>query len=119
MIYIDRGNADMGAIKETIKHLKDGGKIIIFPEGTRVGADENVQAKTGVAMMALRGGAPIVPVYITPCSKPLLSRRKIDVVFGEPFMAEKEKGLSTAEAYRKITDDLMERIHMLGEVPAK
>ena len=33
---VDRGNSDIGAVKTSIKSLKDGFSLLIFPEGTRV-----------------------------------------------------------------------------------
>lgn len=113
LVFVDRGKADLGAIKNTIKILKDGKKIIIFPEGRRVNAGEDAQAKTGVAMMALKAEAPIVPVWISEGKKNLFRFPKVDIVFGESYLPVKREDLSTSEAYREIVDDLMERIRIL------
>ena len=65
-IRIDRGKADMGAIKKIISTLRNGEGISIFPEGTRNkdGADSMNEVKAGTAMFALKGGAELVPVMI-------------------------------------------------------
>jgi len=59
---VDRGHADMHAVKTALKLLKDGNKLLMFPEGTRVREGEDVAAKTGAAMFATRTGVPIVPM---------------------------------------------------------
>lgn len=44
---VDRGHADMHAAKTALRCLKEGHKLLIFPEGTRVEEGENVDAKAG------------------------------------------------------------------------
>ena len=79
---VDRGKSDVAAVKRALKCLKDGEKLLIFPEGTRSKTGELGEAKTGVAMFATRTDSPIVPIYI-PAQKKLF--RRTPVVFGEPF----------------------------------
>ena len=63
---VERGSADINAVKTALRVLKDGYKLLLFPEGTRVaeGQEEEHEAKTGAAMLAVRTGVPIVPVYL-------------------------------------------------------
>ena len=64
---VDRGTADIGAIKTSLKAVKEGKKLLIFPEGgTKHKAGD--EAKVGAAMIAARTGAPIVPIYISEIS---------------------------------------------------
>lgn len=64
-IEIDRNNFSMGSFKEITDNLKAGNVVTIFPEGRINVEKEGVQAfKGGMVMMALRGKAPIIPVYI-------------------------------------------------------
>ena len=64
-ITIDRGKADLTAIKRILTALRKGEGLSIFPEGTRNKDDETLQeVKTGSAMFALKGNAPLVPVMI-------------------------------------------------------
>jgi len=110
---IERGKADIGAIKTAMKKLKSGEKMIMFPEGTRVEEQsEDHEAKTGAAMLALRTGVPIVPVYI-PGKKRWFARTP--VVIGEPYHPQTEGKRATPEEYQKIADDLMKRIFALAE----
>jgi len=106
---VARGGNDIAAVKFSLKALKDGLKLIIFPEGTRVRPGQVVEAKSGAAMLAVKTGVPIVPLHITPGRKML---KGVTVVFGKPFYPECE-GRATAEDYQRITRELMDRIHAL------
>lgn len=112
VIGVKRGKADVGAVKEGMKALKNGEKLLLFPEGTRVREGETAEAHTGAAMFSTRTGVPLLPVYITP-KKRLF--RKIDVIFGEPYMPEFQGRRPTPDDYERIAKDLMVRIHKLGE----
>ncbi len=107
---VERGSADITAVKTALRHLKGGRKLLMFPEGTRVGEGESVEAKTGAAMFSVRAGVPIVPIYIE-AHKRLF--RKNRVIIGQPFMPQISGRKGTAEEYRAIADDLMVRIHAL------
>lgn len=109
---VKRGKNDVGAIKRAMKCLKDGDKLLIFPEGTRSKDGELGEGKTGVAMLSLRTGTPIVPIYV-PAKK--LWFRRTPVVFGEPFLPQAENGKGSAAEYEAITTDLLARIAALGE----
>lgn len=109
---VNRGSADINAVKTALRFLKEGKKLLMFPEGTRVEEGENVEAKTGAAMFAVRTGAPIVPVYI-PAKKRWF--RPTTVVIGQPFYPKVADRKGTSEEYRAIADDLMARIRALEE----
>lgn len=109
---VHREKNDIAAIKTALKALKDGRKLIIFPEGTRVKEGEATTAKHGAAMLALRAAAPLLPVYISDEKKTF---RKIRVVFGEPILPACA-GKPTAEDYARISDSLMRNIKILGEI---
>lgn len=112
IIGVKRGKADVGAIKEGMRVLKNGERLLLFPEGTRVRDGETGEAHTGAAMFATRTGAPIVPVYISPRKRWF---RKTAVIFGRPYHPEFEGRRPTPEDYQRIADELMERIRALGE----
>ena len=105
---VDRGTADIGAIKTSLKAVKEGKKLLIFPEGgTKHKAGD--EAKVGAAMIAARTGAPIVPIYISENKK---FRSKVYVIFGDAYIPEKTK---SKDGYRAIADDMMRRIYTLKE----
>lgn len=66
-IPIDRRNreASMRAIEAGARSIRDGNSFLIFPEGTRSRTDELLPFKKGGFVMALKAGAPIVPVAIS------------------------------------------------------
>ena len=109
---VDRDTTDVKAIKTALKYLKEGDKLLIFPEGTRLRHGKTVQAKTGAALFATRTNVPLMPVYV-PTKKKLF--RPNTVVIGKPYYAEFEGRKPTNEELETITADLMDRIYSLGE----
>ena len=109
---VDRGKSDVGAIKHALRLLKEGRKLLLFPEGTRVKEGADVEAKTGAAMLALRAGVPIVPVWIPSKRKWF---RRTDVLIGEPFFPKAAGRRPTAEDYDRVTEEMMTRIEALKE----
>lgn len=64
-IPIDRGAADLAAMRKILKCLKNGESLTIFPEGTRNKTDESLhEIKAGAALFALKGNALIAPIMI-------------------------------------------------------
>lgn len=64
-IKIDRNNVTMSTMREITERLKSGEIVSMFPQGRiSVGDDEGAKFKSGMVLMAIRSGAPIVPVYI-------------------------------------------------------
>jgi len=107
---IERGKADVQAIKTAMKILKSGKRLLLFPEGTRVKEEREGEGHTGAAMLATRTGVPIVPVYI-PRKKTWF--RSITLVFGEPYVPAFEGKKPSPEDYERISEELMDRIYKL------
>ena len=112
---VKRGKSDMAAIKEAMRVLRAGEKLLMFPEGTRVKEGDTSEAHTGSAMLSTRTNAPLVPVYISPKKRIF---RKTTVVFGEPYHPEFEGRKPTADDYQRIADDLLVRVRALEEQAA-
>jgi len=110
MICVDRNATDVSSIKDSLRYLKNGEKIAIFPEGTRVSSDETVAAKSGAVRLALKSGTPIIPVYI-PRRKKVFGLNKIAI--GEPYFLEKKAGRMSPEEYNVLADEVMDRIKAL------
>ncbi|WP_426244743.1 lysophospholipid acyltransferase family protein [Nocardioides sp. LHG3406-4] len=90
-IPVDRYAADPGAVKTSLRVLRDGGAVGIFPEGAR-GAGDLQRFHHGAAYLALVTGAPVIPVtfvgtrtagghtdYVPPRGS------SIDMAFGIPW----------------------------------
>lgn len=114
---VDRGNSDIGAVKNSIQALRDGSTLLVFPEGTRVrGKKKDVRPKGGIAMIAIRSGAKLLPVYIG-VKKRLFS--KVPILFGKPFDPEYTGRKGTAEEYQANADEVMRRAYELGGAPCR
>ena len=109
---VDRGNTDMKAARQAMKSLREGSKLLMFPEGTRVHEGESVDAKAGAALFATRCNVPLLPVYIRN-SKKLF--RVSTVVIGEPYVPVYEGRKASSEELQKIAHELQERIYALEE----
>ena len=110
VIWVKRGKSDIGAVKACLKALKGNEKLLIFPEGTR--HDEIGEGKTGAAMMAIRTGVPILPVYIAPDR---IRWKKTKVYIGEPYMPFQENRKATAADYEVVTQGIMEHIKAIRD----
>ena len=86
---VNRGTADIGAIKTAMMLLKNEKCVAIFPEGTRVKEGQPHEVKSGVAMIASKAKVPVIPVAIK--GKYGLFR-KIDIYVGTPIYVENAEG---------------------------
>jgi 1-acyl-sn-glycerol-3-phosphate acyltransferase len=63
-IPIDRDGTGISGIKETLKRLKRGQIVLVFPEGTRTRDGNMGKFRPGFSSLAVRSGAAILPVAI-------------------------------------------------------
>jgi 1-acyl-sn-glycerol-3-phosphate acyltransferase len=63
-IPIDRDGTGLGGLKETLKRLKRGEMVLLFPEGTRTPNGEVQAMKPGFCAIARRAAVPLVPVAL-------------------------------------------------------
>ena len=64
VIPVDRKNADRSALMGAIRVVKNGGAVLIFPEGTRSPDGKLQSAHPGIGMSVAKTRAPVVPVRI-------------------------------------------------------
>ena len=98
---VDRGRADLAAIREAIKTLTTGQCLGIFPQGTRSADNEHTEMHGGAALIVQRTGSPVVPMYI---NGPYKYFRKTDVVIGKPIDLSAFGKKTDAQTIAQITD---------------
>jgi 1-acyl-sn-glycerol-3-phosphate acyltransferase len=116
------GSASERALASATEVLESGGVFGIYPEGTRTRDGYLHRGHTGVARLALRTGAPIVPVGLVgtdeiQATDAKLPRffREVGVRFGEPIHLEHYLGREDDHrALRQLTDELMFEIGQLS-----
>ena len=116
-ILVDRHNTDMEAMRACMKAIRLKKTLVIFPEGTRHHEGQMEQIENGTSLIALRGRAPVIPMYI---EKPLRWFRVTDIYVGEPIPYEDllEEGINT-ETCEKMNDRMRETYRsMIREVQA-
>ena len=111
MFPVDREHGGAAAMKQAMKYLKNGEKVGMFPEGTRISSEEASATKAGAVRIAARMEVPIVPVYI-PRKKRVL--RFNTIVIGEPYCLALDKKASSEE-FDQAANELMAKIRALGE----
>lgn len=118
---VDRGGADVEAFRLAQRILDEGQVLLIFPEGTRSPDGRLQPARDGLSMLALRTGAPIVPIGVAdsdrvwPRGQKLPRPRpgtRVTVTIGSPFRLADElpAGLDRKTAKGLATDLIMRRI---------
>ncbi len=111
---VDRGKGDIGSIKKALGYLKNGQVFCIFPQGTREKDGEVLPAQKGVALLAAKSEAPIIPMYITGTIKPF---RKITVYVGKPFdLGLRKRVKYSRETYEEKSQEVITHIKSLAEV---
>jgi 1-acyl-sn-glycerol-3-phosphate acyltransferase len=114
---VRRGAADREAIRLAIEALEQGKALGVFPEGTRSRSGALGEPHAGVGMLALRTGAPVVPIAISGTdqvspSKMLWRRPRIIVHVGEPIPSERVSGALRGAA-QEYTERVMDAIAAL------
>lgn len=88
---VARASADLGAMREAIRRLRDGHLLMLFPEGTRTRTGEIGQLHPGLGLLAHRSGAAVVPVTVEgafkcwPRGRRIFRPGRIRVMFGAPM----------------------------------
>ncbi|HMN60127.1 MAG TPA: lysophospholipid acyltransferase family protein [Anaerolinea sp.] len=122
IIWLDRENADFGALRAAVEALKKGLALGIAPEGTRSDTAQLLEGKPGTVLVALRANVPIVPVGIA-CSEDFFSkaftlrRPKMPLSFGKPFTFEPLSRDNRDEQMARYTTEIMCRI--AAQLPEK
>jgi 1-acyl-sn-glycerol-3-phosphate acyltransferase len=113
-IPIDREGFGLGGIKETLKRLKRGEMVLIFPEGTRTSDGAVRPLKPGFVALARRGRVPLVPIGMDgaydawPRQAKLPRPTRVRLYVGEPISPEMVKSLSDEQLVRELEQRIRE-----------
>jgi len=113
---VRRGAGDLEAFKMAKSVLDKGGVLTIFPEGTRSPTGALQEVKEGATVLAVRSGAPILPIAIIgsqrfwPKGKLPRPGRRMTVRVGEAFTLSMSKGGDRHESLRLATAELMRHV---------
>lgn len=117
-IPLKRGTADVGAIRLGLEALETDKILAVAPEGTRSGSGVLGKGHPGVVIMALRSGAPLIPMA---CYKhedfwdnlTHLRRTDFRIAVGHPFFLQTNGAPATREARGQMIDEIMYQIAAL------
>lgn len=119
---VRRNQADMTAVRQALKILSDGLALVVFPEASRSANAQLQPAFPGVALIALRSGALILPIGITGTEKMKgktwpFRRPRVTVNIGKPFHLPPTGDKSTKEELAQLTDFIMG--HIAEQLPVE
>ena len=114
---VNRDGTDVRAVKTAMQAIHSGDNLMIFPEGTTVrngvGTHDGLpaHAHSGIAMIGVRAGATLVPVFADG-KKRLFHKTRI--IFGKPYVPQISGRKGTSEELQKIADDILREAYALG-----
>lgn len=124
VIWINRFDADIHALRETTRRLKKGGIMAVAPEGTRSPTESLQEGKPGAAFLAAKANVPLIPIALTGTEDRVVHDRlrhfrRLDITIraGEPLtlppMDRKNRDAYLAEQ----TEEIM--CHIAALLPEK
>ena len=111
---VDRGGADVGALKKAITMIGEGKCVGIFPQGHRYPEVDprNTPVKNGAGLIVERAECDVVPVYILRKNNKFMLFRRTYVIIGKRIPYE---ALASLGDKGEITKKIFDEICMLGE----
>jgi 1-acyl-sn-glycerol-3-phosphate acyltransferase len=116
-IPVKRGEPDLAALRSCLDFLRNGGILVVAPEGTRSRHGRLQRGHSGIVTLALRSGAPILPLAFyggetLKRNARRLRRTPFHIVVGEPFHLSVE-GRVTQTVRQDLTDQIMYKLAAL------
>lgn len=108
VIPLDRGSGDLAALRAALSVLSDDGSLVVFPEGTRVKPGERRVPKPGVAFLAARAKARVLPARLKGTAE-FPRAFPLTVAFGPPL----EPPAQSREAAVVFAGAVMDAIYSL------
>jgi 1-acyl-sn-glycerol-3-phosphate acyltransferase len=117
-IPVRRGEQDLGALRRCLDSLAEGRILVLAPEGTRSHDGRLQRARPGIVTIALRSGAPILPIGFYGGEALVenlkwLRRTPFHVRVGAPFRLSAPEGRLRQEERQRMVDEVMVQIAKL------
>lgn len=117
-IPLRRGEADTAALRSGLRALESGKIVAISPEGTRSGHGRLQKGYPGVVPLAMRSGAPLLPMVYYGSETfhrnlRRLQRTDFHITIGRQFYLDTHGVKMTRDVRRKITDEIMYQLAAL------
>jgi 1-acyl-sn-glycerol-3-phosphate acyltransferase len=121
-IPIERGEADLGALRRGLKALEHGQILAVAPEGTRSGDGRLRKGHPGIVLMALKSGAPILPLVVHGGELfwrnfKQLRRTDFSLVVGTPFFLKAPTTSLSRDIRQTMVDEIMYQLAALLPAP--
>ena len=118
LIPLKRGEADISAMRQSIKMIKEGYIFGMTPEGTRSGDGKLLRAHPGVVPIALRSKSPLQPIAhwgVEDFSENIKKLRRTDfhIRVGKPFYLDARGEHVTSKVRQKMVDEMMYQLAKL------
>jgi 1-acyl-sn-glycerol-3-phosphate acyltransferase len=110
---VDRQGDSRAGLRTALNFLARGWTLGIFPEGTHRKGKDSRAAKSGTVLLAVRAGAPVVPVFIgrSPGLRGRLRGEKLHVYVGDKIALDPT--LRGREEYRAAADEVLRTVYAL------
>jgi 1-acyl-sn-glycerol-3-phosphate acyltransferase len=119
-IWINRFDADFGALRAVLKRLQNGEVLAVAPEGTRSPTEALLPGKPGAAYLAAKSGLPVIPIGVTGTEDRIVKQRlkrlqRLDIVarVGEPYRLPPMPKAGRDAYLQAQTDEMMCQIAVL------
>ena len=125
-VPVDRDGGSGAGLKTILEKLQEGKAIILFPEGTRTRDGRLQAARSGIGLVVMKSGAPVVPVRVLGSFEAFGRHRRfphphrVTVKFGEPLRFENFRAEAKScsrdrmkQIYQEVADQIMAAIAAL------
>lgn len=113
---VERGTADIAALRQAIRRLEEGYALNLYPEGTRTQDGQIGTLQKGISLILRKSDCPVIPVAIDgsfqawPGGRKLFASHPIHVLYGKPMSF---KGMDADEILRVLDQTLRELLARL------
>ena len=113
-IAVHRGEGDRAALEQAVTYIRANKTLVVFPEGTVERQEQMIAAHTGVAVIAVRAQALVVPVALSGTRRILRSRGgwrpQVCMRIGTPYVPALREGTPRKAGMQVLTNEMMNKI---------